>query len=125
MSRSPHEHRREALARQGEHADLRARVRGVFEGANGSRGYRYAGHEPGSGDDPAVASEKAVRRIMREEGLVVAYAKKGARCSSYEGEISDVPENLVGRDFRAPAPNEPRPAGVTGFGLPVAHPRPL
>lgn len=118
ISKSSYEHQRRALARPDKYADLRARVREIFEGANGSRGYRYVEHELRSGDDPVIASEKVVRRIMREEGLVVAYAKKKARYSSYEGEISDAPENLVGRDFHAPAPNELWLTDITEFGLP-------
>lgn len=47
-----------------------------------------------------------MRRIMREEGLAVSYAKRKAKYSSYKGEISDAPENLVNRAFRAAAPNE-------------------
>lgn len=71
-----------------------------------------------AGDDPVAVSEKVVRRIMREEGLSVAYAKRRARYSSYKGEISDAPENLVNRHFRAAAPNELRLADITEFGLP-------
>ena len=92
-------------------------MREIFEGANGSRGYRYVAHELRSGDDPVIASEKVVRRIMREEGLVVAYAKKKAGHGSYEGEISDAPENLVRRDFHAAAPNELWLTDITEFGL--------
>ena len=83
-----------------------------------SRGYRYVTHALRAGDDPVVVSEKVVRRIMREEGLSVAYAKRRARYSSYKGEISDAPENLVNRAFRAAAPNELRLADITEFGLP-------
>lgn len=72
----------------------------------------------GRGDDPVAVSEKVVRRIMREEGLTVSYAKKKARYSSYKGEISNAPENLVNRDFRAAAPNELWLTDITEFGLP-------
>ena len=63
-------------------------------------------------------SEKVVRRIMREEGLAVSYAKRKAKYSSYKGEISDAPENLVNRAFRAAAPNELWLTDITEFGLP-------
>ena len=95
MSKSSCEHQRAALCRPDKHAGLRARVREAFEGASASRGHRYVTHALRSGDDPVTVSEKAVRRIMREEGLSVAYAKGRARYSSYKGEISDAPENLV------------------------------
>ena len=59
-----------------------------------------------------------LRARVREEGLAVAYAKRRARYSSCKGEISDAPENLVNRDFRAAAPNEPWLTDITEFGLP-------
>ena len=118
ISKSSYEYQRRALARPDKRAGLRARVREIFERANGSRGYRYVAHELRSGEDPIVASEKVVRRVMREEGLVVVYAKKKAGYRSYKGEISDAPENLVRRDFHAAAPNELWLTDITEFGLP-------
>ena len=118
ISKSSYEYQRRAISRPDKHAGLRARVREVFEGANASRGYRYVTHALRAGDDPVVVSEKVVRRIMREEGLSVAYAKRRARYSSYKGEISDAPENLVNRRFRAAAPNELWLTDITEFGLP-------
>lgn len=41
-------------------------------------------------------SERVVSRITTEEGLAVCRPKK-RRCTSYKGEIGDVPENLVKR----------------------------
>ena len=93
-------------------------VREALEGASASRGNRYVTHALRAGDDPVVVSEKVVRRIMREEGLTVSYAKKKARYSSYKGEISDAPENLVNRRFRAAAANELWLTDITEFGLP-------
>ena len=92
-------------------------MREIFGSPGGSRGYRYVTHGLGSGEDPIVASGKAVRRIMREDGLAVAHSKKKARYSSYRGEISDAPENLVGRDFHADAPNELWLTDIMEFGL--------
>ena len=118
ISKSSYEYQRAALCRPDRRAGLRARVREALEDASASRGYRYVTHALRSGDGPVAVSEKLVRRIMCEEGLAVAYAKRRARCSSYKGEISDAPENLVNRAFRAAAPNEPRPADIAEFGLP-------
>ena len=118
ISKSSYEYQRQAISRPDRHAGLRARVREALEGASASRGYRYVTHALRSGDDPVAVSEKAVRRIMREEGLAVSCAKRKAKCSSCKGEISDAPENLVNRDFRAAAPNEPWLTDITEFGLP-------
>lgn len=45
-------------------------------------------------------------RVMREEGLEVVYNKRRARgYSSYAGEVSKAPENIVNRNFHADEPN--------------------
>lgn len=49
-------------------------------------------------------SEKAVRGIMAEEGLV-AHVPRRRRYSSYGGETTPAPANLVDRDFTAGRPN--------------------
>ena len=89
-----------------------------FQGAQRILRYRYVTHALRSGDDPVTVSGKVVRRIMREEGLAVVYAKRRARYSSHKGEISDAPENLVNHAFRAAAPNELWLTDITEFGLP-------
>ncbi|WP_087070649.1 IS3 family transposase [Actinotignum timonense] len=51
-----------------------------------------------------VVSEKVIQRLMREEEIPVRYAKARRKYSSYGGEISPAPENLVERDFHADEP---------------------
>ena len=69
-----------------------------------------------------VVSEKVVRRVMREEGLRVVYVKRRARgWSSYEGEVSKAPDNLVGRDFHADAPDKLWLTDITEFKLPCGR----
>ena len=44
---------------------------------------------------------------MREEGLEVVYNRRHRRgWSSYEGEVSAAPSNLVARDFHSSAPDQ-------------------
>ena len=64
-------------------------------------------------------SGKTVRRLMAEEGCRVSYAKKRRSYSSYAGEISAAPDNLVARDFHAEAPNEKRLTDITQFSIPA------
>jgi len=63
-------------------------------------------------------SEKVVRRLMRQECLVVA-AKKRRKYGSYLGEISPAPDNLINRDFQAAAPNEKWLTDITEFHIPA------
>ena len=60
----------------------------------------------------ARVSEKVIRRIMKEDGLT-AHVPKRRRYSSYEGETTPAPDNLVDRDFTARTPNEKWPADIT------------
>ena len=74
----------------------------VFNSVEGRYGYRriYAILKRSG----IVVSEKVVRRIMQEEGLVV-YRAKRKKYNSYAGEISPHVENVIKRDFHADSPN--------------------
>ena len=116
ISKSSYEYCRKALAAGDKYAGVRERVVAVFDGANGRRGYRYIHRK--LAEEGAKVSEKVVRRLMSEEGCRVAYAKKAKRYSSYGGETSQAPPNLVGRDFRAGLPNFLWLVDITEFALP-------
>lgn len=62
-------------------------------------------------------SEKIIRRIMRQRNLVAAGIKK-ARYSSYRGEISEAPDNIIGRNFKAEYPNQKWLTDITEFAIP-------
>ena len=101
-------------------ADIRDAVIAAFGGADATRGYRYVKHELESGPEPIRASEKRIRRVMREEGLEVIYHRKRRHYSSYGGEATPAPENLAARDFRAAYPNFLWVTDITEFRLPDA-----
>lgn len=116
ISKSSYEYCRAKLRAKDRHAQLRIDIRRIFDGAGGRRGYRYVHNELREGG--VVVSEKVVRRLMAEEGCKVAYLKRRRRYSSYKGEISDAPPNLVERKFRAGGPNELWLTDITEFKLP-------
>lgn len=111
ISKSSYEYHRARLGR-----DIRGLVREAFEASGRSRGYRevHARLER----EGVVASEKRVRRVMREEGPRPAYAGRRRRWSSYAGEVSTVPPNLVARRFSADAPDRLWLTDITEFRLP-------
>ena len=116
ISKSSYEYHRARLGRDRD-AGIRGLAREAFEASGHSRGYREV-HARLRRAGVAV-NEKRVRRVMREEGLRPAYARRRRRGrGSYEGEVSAAPPNLVNRDFRASAPDELWPADVTEFRLP-------
>lgn len=62
--------------------------------------------------------ERLVRMIMRRDGLVPIYMGKAPKAySSYKGELSRAPENLVARDFHAARPNMLWVTDVTQFTM--------
>ena len=88
-------------------APLRPLVAGAFDRC-GRRGYRAVHAELRRAG--TRVSEKLVRRVMREDGLV-ARRRRRRRYSSYAGEVSPAPPNLPLRPdgthaFRAARPNE-------------------
>ena len=117
LARSSYQYQVEALSKPDKYADLRVRITEIFH-ENGSRyGYRRIHLELRK--EKVVVSEKVVCAIMKEEGLVAKGRKRKRRYSSYQGEISEAPENLVKRDFHADAPNELWLTDITEFHIPA------
>ena len=118
LRRSTYYYERGAIAAGDRYAALRERVRRLFESGGRVWGYRTIHRMLRlDAEAPLVVSEKVVRRIMREEGLRPVYLKRPKRWSSYAGKITKAPANLVGRDFRAPAPNRLWVTDVTQFTM--------
>lgn len=118
ISKSSYEYHRSRLG-QDKYERLRTQVRSVFREGQRRWGYRTV-HARLKREGTHV-SEKVVRRIMAEEGLKVVYNKKRPHSwSSYVGEISKAPKNLISRNFHALAPDELWLTDITEFRLPCA-----
>lgn len=118
ISKSSYEYWRPRLGLD-KYAGLRVRVAELFAEGRARWGYRVVWARLRA--EGVRVSEKVVRRIMREEGLGVVYARRRRRgWSSYEGEVSKAPENLVARDFHADAPDRLWLSDITEFRLPDA-----
>lgn len=96
--------------------NLRKRICHLFKENDGRYGYRRI-HCLLQREGLAV-SEKVVRRLMKEEGLIVVFVKK-KHYSSYKGEISPEVPNLLNRDFHADAPGEKLLTDITEFSIPA------
>ena len=127
MAKSSYEYARNAQAggETEERAAARKAVIEAFGAGGGTYGYGrvYAQASADAGDGAAIG-ERTVRSIMEEENLVARAARKKRRYSSYEGEISEAPENLLrdergGRHFHADKPNELWITDVTEFRIPA------
>lgn len=127
MAKSSYEYAGNAQAggEAGERAAARKAVIEASGASGGTYGYGrvYARVNADAGDGAAIG-EWTVRGIMEEENLVACAARKKRRYSSYEGEISEAPENLLrderGRHhFRSNKPNELWITDVTEFRIPA------
>lgn len=116
MAKSSYLYQKKALLRPDKHADLRIRITEIFHGSDGRYGYRRV-HAALRADE-IVVSEKVISRIMKEEGLIAKRSCK-RKYSSYKGEISEAPENLVKRDFHADDPNRLWLTDITEFAIPA------
>lgn len=125
MAKSSYEYAARALEREPTEAELAAEAAVVeaFEEAGGAYGYRRVLRAVNA--KPGVRiGEHRVRRVMRERHLAGAMPRRRRRYSSYEGEISEAPENTCLRedgthDFSATTPNELWVTDVTEFRIPA------
>lgn len=110
-----------AAVRPDKYLEIRRRVRTVFKRSRetfGSERVWGALRRGDDGEEPVIISEKVIRRLMREEGLFVIYNRKKRAYSSYKGEISAHPGDLVERDFHADKQNEKWLTDITQLTLP-------
>lgn len=91
------------LRRHDKYAEIRVTMTKLFDGNYRCYGYRRL--HAMLRENNTYIFEKVVRRLMTEEQLVVKRAGR-RRYSSYCGEISPAPENLLARNFRSCRPNE-------------------
>ena len=116
ISKSTYEYHKKHPAKDKD-TDIREEVKRLFNEGHATLGYRRICAKLRSKN--IYVSEKRVRRVMKQEGLEVIYIKKRRRgYSSYAGEISKAPKNLVKRNFHADRPNELWLTDITEFKLP-------
>jgi len=116
LPRSSYYYQREALRRPDKYVEARQAIAKIFENNYRCYGYRRVGERLRR--DGAALSEKVVRRLMCEEGLIVGSTQR-RRFSTYRGELTPAPENIVARDFQATAPNEKWLTDITEFPVPA------
>ena len=125
MAKSSYEYARKARERgeSEKHRKAREAIVAAFEESGGTYGYRRVLAQVNASDDLSVG-EWTVREVMSEENLHARVAKRKKKYSSYEGEISEAPANLLRdehgkHDFSADAPNEVWITDVTEFHIPA------
>lgn len=116
MSKSSYCYQVNAINKPDKYEKHRELIRAAFAASNGTYGYRRIYLDIQDAD--MRLSEKVVRRIMKEENLIVKAVKK-KKYNSYMGEISPAVDNIVNRDFHAGNPNEKWLTDITEFHIPA------
>jgi transposase InsO family protein len=115
LARSSYFYDRARLLVADRHAGARRVIADIFEVNHRCYGYRRI--RAALGGQQIFISEKVVRRLMQQEGLAAATARR-RRYGSYRGEISPAPENIINRDLCAAAPNQKWLTDITEFQIP-------
>lgn len=116
MAKSSYCYQSNVLKKHDKYAEDRIEIRKIFHASKSGYGYRrvyYALKNSGH-----TISEKVIRRIMKEENLIVLSIKK-KKYSSYLGEISPAVENIINREFKAEKPNQKWLTDITEFHIPA------
>ncbi|MDG0857690.1 IS3 family transposase, partial [Roseateles puraquae] len=116
LPRSSYFYHRARLGLADKYADVRQAMTNIFE--RNYRCYGYRRLHASLSDQCVNVSEKVVRRLMKQECLVVATSRR-RRYGSYMGEISPAPDNVLNRDFSADAPNEKWLTDISEFQIPA------
>lgn len=116
LPRSSYFYHRARLRLADKHAETRHAITDIFERNHRCYGYRRI--RASLGRRRVFLSEKVVRRLMKQESLIVPKPKR-RRYRSYLGEISPAAENVVNRNFHAAAPNEKWLTDISEFQIPA------
>lgn len=118
LAKSSYFYQVHAMELPDKYAKLRKSIAKIFKESNATWGYRRIWGALRTADEPVKVSEKVVRNIMRKDNHVVIYHAKKKNWSSYKGEKSPAPPNLVKRIFNAGLPNFLWLTDITQFTLP-------
>lgn len=116
IPKSSYFYQRAVLLASDKYSELRERVRSTFAESDGCYGYRRVHAILTRGGE--TVSEKVVRRLMRDQNLIVV-GRKNHKYNSYKGEISPAVPNVIERDFHAEAPNTKWVTDLTEFQIPA------
>ena len=115
ISKSSYEYHRKRLSMPDKLVPVKARIATLFRENKSRYGSRRIWALLRS--EGVYISEKVVRRIMKELGLIVRYEPKAKRFSSYKKGMPGAVDNLVNRDFNTGLPNFLWLSDITEFSV--------
>lgn len=116
FAKSCYYYQENVFSKPDKYTNLRNRIRKIFTENKERYGYRRIYGMLAK--ECCTVSEKVVRRIMKQENLVVRIRKK-QKYSSYKGEITPAVSNVIARNFHADKPNQKWLTDITEFAIPA------
>ncbi len=114
LAKSSYYYQEKALHAEDKYFKLRKKIIQLFHDNRDIFGYRKI--QMLLRKEGTIVSEKIVRRIMKEESLIVKQRHK-QKYNSYKGEITPAVENVIDRDFHAEKPNQKWLTDITEFSI--------
>lgn len=114
LAKSSYYYQEKTIYAEDKYSNLRKRIIQLFHENRDIFGYRRIHtllHREG-----IKVSEKVVRRIMKQEKLIIR-RKRRQKYNSYKGEITPAVENVIARDFHAAKPNQKWLTDITEFSI--------
>lgn len=114
MAKSSYCYQQVVLTAPDKYSELRKKIRCVFDESSSRYGYRriYISLKA----KEITVSEKEIRRIMKEDKLIVPNVKR-RKYKSYQGEITPAVPNIIERNFHAEQPNMKWLTDITEFHI--------
>lgn len=116
IARSSFFYHKKVISAPNKYEDLIVKIKEIYTESDGTYGYRRV--HAALKQMMITVSEKVVRRLMKESGLVVIQKKK-RKYSSYKGEKLPSATNLIKRNFHASKPNRKWLTDITEFHIPA------
>ena len=116
MAKSSYYYQKKRLCFAEKHKDDCQIITTIFH--NNKERYGYRRIKAVLNREGYILSEKVIRRIMRENRLLVK-GRSARKYCSYKGEISPEVPNVIQRNFRADKPNQKWLTDVTEFSIPA------
>jgi transposase InsO family protein/transposase-like protein len=116
ISKSSYFYQHNIQNRADKYTAIRKEIAAIFSESGNTYGYRRV-HAILKRRTITV-SEKVIRRLMKEEKLVIKKVRI-KKYSSYQGEISEAVPNVIKRNFKASLPNQKWLTDITEFHIPA------
>ena len=115
MPRSTYYYYLKSMQKEDKYKDIKKEIQLIYDENEGRYGYRKITLE--LRNKGFLINHKTVLRLMRILGIRSIVRPKKQKYSSYQGTIGKLADNLLGRNFKADAPNQKWATDVTEFKI--------